>query len=357
MSTKVTFTPKKLFGTTSLITPIRIIDDAQSEDDLDDSARLEKDSQSINIGSITVKDAPVEFQGNQKENPAESSPVEKNNDTPSEEENDEVTVEDKHKDISEETAETVEASDVSQNNDVDIAAPQDDSANSFDENKTEASKGQEDNSNSELTSDTTTAEKEDDPSTNVKSEPDENFHHVEESPNDTVSNLEAETSLTDKSFQEPSDTDKNEKDSTLETQNEPKATSQDSFQEQETDSIPLDKRQKSESNSPTRNSRSHNELYNSPKQTQDTNKEPKKRNRIATAFGTLGRFLLILFIATLIATPLPWLLTRFVTGMFIHEFALIPLIFATSIGIPLAFILFITSLIRNKPLVSFSEEE
>lgn len=357
MSTKVTFTPKKLFGTTSLITPIRIIDEPRSEDNLGDSEHLEENPQTIDIGSITVKDEPVELQQTQEEGNVEVSPVEKNDDTQSEEENDEIIVESENEDIGEETAETVENPDASPNNGADSVASKNNSGNSSDENKPEASEGQENTSNSELTQDTTIAEKEDDPVTNIETASDENSHQVEESPKDTVSNLETEKPASNESSQEPLGTDKNEKDSTLEPQNEPEATSKDSFQEQETNSTPLSNSQESESYSFERDSGFYNEPYKDSKQSQDTDKEPKKRNRIVTAFGTLGRFLLVLFIATLIATPLPWLLTRIVTGMFIHEFALIPTIFAISIGMPLALLLFTVSLIRNKPLVSFKDEE
>lgn len=358
MSTKVTFTPKKLFGTTSLITPIRIIDEPKLEDNLGNSNHLEENPQPIDIGSIVVKDELIELQQTQEEEGnVEVSPAEKNDGTQPEEENDEIIVEDKHENIGEETAETAESPDTSPNNGANSVASQDNSDNSSDENKSEASEVQENTSNSELTHDTTTADKEDDPSTNVKTASDENSHQVEESTNDIVSNLETEKSLPDKSFQDSSDLDKNEKDLALEHQNEPEVNSKDSFQEQETNSTPFNNHQESESYSPARNSRSHNELYKSSKQSQDIEKEPKKRNRIVTAFGTLGRFLLVLFIATLIATPLPWLLTRIVTGMFIHEFALIPIIFAISIGMPLALLLFTVSLIRNKPLVNFKDEE
>lgn len=357
MSTKVTFTPKKLFGTTSLITPIRIIDEPRSEDNLGNSVPLEETPQPIDIGSITVKDEPVELQQTQEEGNVEVSPAEKNDDAQPEEENDEIIVEDKHENIGEETAETAESPDTSLNNGTDSVASQDNSDNSSDENKSKDSEVQENTSNSELTQDITTAEKEDDPSTNVKTASNENSHQVEESPNDITPNLETEKSLSDKSFQNPSDLDKKEKDSTLEPQNEPEATSKDSFQEQETNSTPLINSQESESYSFERDSGFYNEPYKDSKQSQDTDKEPKKRNRIVTAFGTLGRFLLVLFIATLIATPLPWLLTRIVTGMFIHEFALIPIIFAIIIGMPLALLLFTISLVRNKPLVSFKDEE
>lgn len=357
MSTKVTFTPKKLFGTTSLITPIRIIDEPRSEDNLGNSKHLKENPQPIDIGSITVKDEPVELQQTQEEGNIEISPAEKNDDTQPEEENDEIIVEDKHEDTGEETAEIVENPDTSPNNGADSVASKSNSGNSSDENKPEGSEGQESISNSELTHDTTTAEKENDPSTSVKTASNENYHQVEESPNDIAPNLETEKSLSDKSFQNPSNLDKNEKDLTLEPQNEPEATSKDSFQEQETNPTPLSNSQKSESYSFERDSDFHNDPYKDSKRSQDTDKEPKKRNRIVTAFGTLGRFLLVLFIATLIATPLPWLLTRIVTGMFIHEFALIPIIFAISIGMPLALLLFTVSLVRNKPLVSFKDEE
>ena len=91
----------------------------------------------------------------------------------------------------------------------------------------------------------------------------------------------------------------------------------------------------------------------------ETCKEPerKKSNRLITAFGSLGRFLTILAVTTLIFTPLPWILARIVTGEFIAEFALVSFLFALGAGMPVAFFIFMVSFVRNKPLVQFHEDD
>lgn len=83
----------------------------------------------------------------------------------------------------------------------------------------------------------------------------------------------------------------------------------------------------------------------------------KKSNRLITAFGSLGRFLIILAVTTLIFTPLPWILARIVTGEFIAEFALVSFLFALGAGMPVAFFIFMVSFVRNKPLVQFYDNE
>lgn len=83
----------------------------------------------------------------------------------------------------------------------------------------------------------------------------------------------------------------------------------------------------------------------------------KKSNRLITAFGSLGRFLAILAVTTLIFTPLPWILARIVTGEFIAEFALVSFLFALGAGMPVAFFIFMVSFVRNKPLVQFYDDE
>ena len=91
----------------------------------------------------------------------------------------------------------------------------------------------------------------------------------------------------------------------------------------------------------------------------ETHKTParKKSNRLITAFGSLGRFLIILAVTTLIFTPLPWILARIVTGEFIAEFALVSFLFALGAGVPVAFFIFVVSFARNKPLVQFYDDE
>lgn len=83
----------------------------------------------------------------------------------------------------------------------------------------------------------------------------------------------------------------------------------------------------------------------------------KKSNRLITAFGSLGRFLIILAVTTFIFTPLPWILARIVTGEFIAEFALVSFLFALGAGMPVAFFIFVVSFVRNKPLVQFYDDE
>lgn len=83
----------------------------------------------------------------------------------------------------------------------------------------------------------------------------------------------------------------------------------------------------------------------------------KKSNRLITAFGSLGRFLIMLAVTTLIFTPLPWILARIVTGEFIAEFALVSFLFALGAGMPVAFFIFVVSFVRNKPLVQFYDDE
>ena len=83
----------------------------------------------------------------------------------------------------------------------------------------------------------------------------------------------------------------------------------------------------------------------------------KKSNRLITAFGSLGRFLTILAVTTLIFTPLPWILARIVTGEFIAEFALVSFLFALGAGMPVAFFIFMVSFVRNKPLMQFYDNE
>lgn len=91
----------------------------------------------------------------------------------------------------------------------------------------------------------------------------------------------------------------------------------------------------------------------------ETHKTParKKSNRLITAFGSLGRFLIILAVTTLIFTPLPWILAKIVTGEFIAEFALVSFLFALGAGMPVAFFIFMVSFVRNKPLVQFYDNE
>lgn len=293
MSTKVTFTPKKLFGTTSLITPIRIIDTSHSEEGIKDSATPKDETQPIEIGSITVEDEPSETEVTQKEEKNETNPSPNDQNAPS----DEKVVDETIDEINEEPCVHQEEKD-------NAPEPKIDDTNDAKDEK--------------QTSDTEQEYKPD-----PETQSDKNITETNKHPSDTA----PEELLQDKdsSSQEPE----------LETE-------EDSSEYQ--------------ISPPPRDPQTHTDSHVTSSETQ-TNKEPKKRNRFVTAFGTLGRFLLILLGATLITTPLPWLLTRVVTGVFIHEFALIPLIFAISIGTPVALLIFVTSLIRNKPLVSFSEEE
>lgn len=74
--------------------------------------------------------------------------------------------------------------------------------------------------------------------------------------------------------------------------------------------------------------------------------------RIATASGSFIRFMVVLAIATVLATPLPFLALKVAIGIYIPEFLLIPFLIAGTIGIPYGVLIYLVSLVKNKPLVN-----
>lgn len=85
------------------------------------------------------------------------------------------------------------------------------------------------------------------------------------------------------------------------------------------------------------------------------NNHPTLRNissRIYTASGTFVRFLAILAIATILATPIPFLALKVAIGSYIPEFLLIPTMIAGIIGIPCATVAYLISFVLHKPLIN-----
>lgn len=98
--------------------------------------------------------------------------------------------------------------------------------------------------------------------------------------------------------------------------------------------------------------------------TAEENREAQNKNRlknfssrIYTASGSFIRFISVLAIATILATPLPFIAMRLAIGMFIAEFLLIPLFIAILIGIPVGVAIYIISFIRHKPMINFHSED
>lgn len=74
--------------------------------------------------------------------------------------------------------------------------------------------------------------------------------------------------------------------------------------------------------------------------------------RIATASGSFIRFMVVLAVATVLATPLPFIALKVAIGIYIPEFLLIPFLIAGIIGIPYGVLIYLVSLVKNKPLVN-----
>lgn len=75
-------------------------------------------------------------------------------------------------------------------------------------------------------------------------------------------------------------------------------------------------------------------------------------SRIYTASGTFVRFLAILAIATVLATPIPFLVLKVAIGTYVPEFLLIPTMIAGTIGIPCAVVAYLISFVLHKPLIN-----
>lgn len=75
-------------------------------------------------------------------------------------------------------------------------------------------------------------------------------------------------------------------------------------------------------------------------------------SRVYTASGTFVRFLAILAIATVLATPIPFLVLRVAIGSYVSEFLLIPTMIAGTIGIPCAVVAYLVSFALHKPLIN-----
>lgn len=75
-------------------------------------------------------------------------------------------------------------------------------------------------------------------------------------------------------------------------------------------------------------------------------------SRIYTASGTFVRFLAILAIATILATPIPFLALKVAIGSYVPEFLLIPTMIAGIVGIPCATVAYLISFVLHKPLIN-----
>lgn len=75
-------------------------------------------------------------------------------------------------------------------------------------------------------------------------------------------------------------------------------------------------------------------------------------SRIYTASGTFVRFLAILAIATILATPIPFLVLKVAIGTYVPEFLLIPTMIAGTVGIPCAVVAYLISFVLHKPLIN-----
>lgn len=322
---------EELFGSTSLTTPVKVDDELESTDSANSNAPQD-DPASFDIGNITVQDLEAGDAkiSEDKELPREETLLQ-NTDTGESLDEDKSSEETPS---NEETSEEASVDDELTIEEDEASAEDAPNAGKSNEEPTKDNTDEENPENSEQESNTSVKEY-------ISSD-----CHVEEK---TPTAEEATTTPQNK---------------TVVPEQAPEQEGAEEKETHETSPEPSTPRPSSEAERSHRDT-SHTFPVSNPRlraekppftRKKDPN-EPRKRNRFITAFATLGRFLIVLLGATLIATPLPWLLSRAITGEFIHEFALIPLIMSVTFGIPLAMLLFLTSLIRNKPLVRFREED
>lgn len=79
--------------------------------------------------------------------------------------------------------------------------------------------------------------------------------------------------------------------------------------------------------------------------------------RVYVASGSFIRFATILALATIVATPLPFLALRLMIGTYVAEFLLVPFFIAVFVGVPASVIVYALSFAKNKPLIQFHPDE
>lgn len=79
--------------------------------------------------------------------------------------------------------------------------------------------------------------------------------------------------------------------------------------------------------------------------------------RVYVASGSFIRFVTILALATIVATPLPFLAIRLMIGAYVTEFLLVPFFIAVFVGVPASVIVYALSFAKNKPLIQFYPDE
>ena len=97
-----------------------------------------------------------------------------------------------------------------------------------------------------------------------------------------------------------------------------------------------------------------------PTPTAETNNHTSLKNfsaRVYVASGSFIRFVTILALATIVATPLPFLALRVMIGTYVTEFLLVPFFIAVFVGVPASVIVYTLSFAKNKPLIQFYPDE
>lgn len=330
MPAKAPLHDEELFGSTSLTTPIKVDDELESTDSAN-SNDPQDDATSFDIGNITVQDLEAgKAKISEDKEPSHEETLLQNTDTNKSLDEDNSSEETPS---NEETSEEASVDDELAIEEDEASAENDPNTEKPNEEPTKTNTGEENPENSEQESNTSVEEY-------ISSD-----CHVEEQtpPAEEVTTTLQNKTATPEQAPEQEDTEEKETQTSPEPSTpQPSSETEHSYRDN-LGTFPV--------------SNPHLRTEKSPFTRKKRPNEPRKRNRFITAFATLGRFLLVLLGATLIATPLPWLLSRVITGEFIHEFALIPLIMSVAFGIPLAMLLFLASFIRNKPLVSFREED